>query len=85
MFTELSIEGLNTQTAGIVTRKYIDYAGERYEVGVRHRKLYINSEAGREELLNELREPYYSAVMAVWGDSPTVLTEGDGGENGKNA
>ena len=80
--TEISIEGLTTDYVGVVTRKYIDYEGTRYEVGVRHRKAYANSEAGREELFNELREPYYSAVMAVWGDTPTL---GGGGENGTNS
>ena len=75
MITELSIEGLNTESVGVVTRKYIEYAGIKYQIGEQHRKAYVNSEAGREELFNELKEPYYTAVMAVWGDTPTVTTQ----------
>ena len=47
--------------------------GVTYNVGEPHRKAYSNSVNGRAELQEEVSEPYYSAVMSVWGDEPTVI------------
>ena len=33
------------------------------------------SEDGRKEINEELSEPYLSAVMTVWGDTPTVVID----------
>lgn len=61
----------------VKTQKYVEDGGIEYAVGEPHRRAYINSERGRNEIAAELPEPYLSAVMSVWGDAPTVI-ESDG-------
>ena len=51
----------------------IEEDGIKYFVGDIHRRAYVNSEDGRKEINEELAEPYLSAVMTVWGDTPTVI------------
>ncbi len=73
----ISLDELNKNSVSVVTRKYIEEDGVKYFVGDIHRKAYVNSVDGRSEINNELQEPYLSAVMAVWGDSPTVEIKSD--------
>jgi hypothetical protein len=42
------------------------------QVGGNIRNAYMNDESGREQLKTVLSDEYYNAVMAVWGDNPTV-------------
>jgi hypothetical protein len=42
------------------------------QVGGNIRNAYMNSESGRQLIRNLLPDEYYNAVMAVWGDNPTV-------------
>lgn len=68
---------LTTDGVSVVTRKCITLEGEKHYVGDPHRKAYVNSESGRAEISAELSEPYLSAVMTVWGTSPSII-EPDG-------
>lgn len=68
----ISLDELNQNSVSVATKKYIEEDGIKYFIGDIHRRAYVNSEEGRREINNELGEPYLSAVMAVWGDSPTV-------------
>ena len=38
----------------------------------RSRKAYNNSSIDRQLLIDELGEPYTTAIFAIWGDNPTV-------------
>ena len=69
----ISLDELNQNFVSVATRKYIEEDGVKYFVGDIHRRAYANSEDGREEINEELAEPYLSAVMTVWGDTPTVV------------
>lgn len=71
----ISLDELNINSVSVVTRKYIEEEGVKYFVGDIHRRAYVNSEDGRKEINEELAEPYLSAVMTVWGDTPTVVIE----------
>lgn len=71
----ISLDELNINSVSVVTRKYIEEDGVKYFVGDIHRRAYVNSEDGRKEINEELAEPYLSAVMTVWGDTPTVVIE----------
>lgn len=73
----ISLDELNKNSVSVVTRKYIEEDGIKYFVGNTHRRAYVNSVDGRQEINKELEEPYLSAVMAVWGDSPTVEIKSD--------
>lgn len=68
----ISLDELNQDSVSVATRKYIEEGEVKYFVGEIHRKAYVNSVDGREDIKNELPEPYLSAVMAIWGDTPTV-------------
>ena len=70
---EITLDGLNKYTVSVETQKYINIDGTEQNLGQPHRKAYSNSVRGRVEIANELAEPYLSAVMAVWGDIPTVV------------
>lgn len=72
MNTLISLDELSQDSVSVSTRKYIEEDGIRYFVGDIHRKAYVNSEEGRQEINQELQEPYLSAIMAVWGNIPTV-------------
>lgn len=37
------------------------------------RKTYTNSEIGRQDLREEVPEPYLSEILTVWGNTPTVI------------
>lgn len=43
------------------------------ENGTIWRKAYSNSELGRLELQQEVEEPFYSEILDVWGEEPTVF------------
>lgn len=73
----ISLDELSLDSVSVATRKYVEENGVKYFVGDIHRKAYVNSIDGRLEINNELEEPYLSAVMAVWGDSPTVKIKSD--------
>lgn len=70
---EISIDNLSLYGVSVKTQGYVEIEGIKHYIDKPHRKAYSNSVQDREELKNELAEPYYSAVMAVWGDEPTVL------------
>ena len=69
---KISLDALNENSVTVKTQQYIEVDGKALHVGELHAKAYINSERGREELAEEVFEPYLSAVLAVWGDIPTV-------------
>ena len=69
---EISIDNLNIYGVSVKKTAYVEIDGVKYYISEPHRKAYSNSTEGRKELEIELQEPYYSAVMAVWGENPTV-------------
>lgn len=71
----ISLDELNQNSVSVVTRKYIEEDGTKYFIGDIYRRAYVNSVDGRLEINNELEEPYLSAVMAVWGNTPTVVID----------
>jgi hypothetical protein len=77
MITKTTLDMLTDKSVSVKTQKYVEDDGIEYAVGEPHRRAYVNSECGRAEIAEELPEPYLSAVMAVWGDVPTVI-ENDG-------
>ena len=75
MEERISLDYLTRQGVSVCRQKVLVENGEEYVVGLPHRRAYINSEQGREEIEAALSEPYRSAVLAVWGDAPSVTTE----------
>lgn len=65
---KITVDMLTNDSVSILTERF--YKGEK--LGDNIRKAYINSPYGREELQKEVAEPYYSAIIAVWGDKATL-------------
>ena len=72
---KISLDALNENSVTVKTQQYIEVDGKALHVGELHAKAYMNSEKGREELAEEVPEPYLSAVLAVWGDESKVKEE----------
>lgn len=72
MGEKIIIDELTNTSVSIGNQKYVIDDGTVYYVGEPHRCAYMNSERGRAEIAYALPEPYLSAVMAVWGNEPTV-------------
>ena len=73
----MSLDELTQDSVSVATRKYIEEEGVKYFVGNIHRRAFINSIEGRKEINDNLNDPYLSAVMTVWGSSPTVEIKSD--------
>ena len=76
----ITIDALTKNSVSVKRQKTITAEGSTYEIGEPHRCAYVNSVSGRKQLAAELPEPYLSAVLAVWGDAPTVADPEGGAE-----
>lgn len=79
MITKITLDMLTETGVSVKTQKYVEDGGVEYAVGEPHRCAYVNSERGRAEIAAELPEPYLSAVLAVWGEAPTVFEDNNFG------
>ena len=66
------LELLTKDSVSVKTQKVLLQNGTVYQVGCPHRCAYVNSVLGRQQLLQQVPQPYCSAVLAVWGAQPTV-------------
>lgn len=76
----ITIDALTKGSVSVKVQKTIVQDGIAYEIGEPHRCAYVNSAYGRAQLAKEVPEPYLSAVMAVWGNDPTIDVPAEGGE-----
>lgn len=72
METKKTVDMLTTDSVSILTQKFIVDDGEIVQVGKNHRKGYENSAVGRAELQEKEPPEVVNAVLAIWGDTPTV-------------
>lgn len=70
--TQTIIDMLDEESVSIRTLTYIQL-GDMQHLLTTHRVAYVNSEHGRATIATELPDPYLSAVLMIWGDSPTVI------------
>lgn len=70
--TKIYLDALTENSVTVKSQRYIVVEGEEMNIGEIHAKAYPNGEGGRTELMAELPEPFVTAVLAVWGDAPTV-------------
>lgn len=69
---KITLDMLTTDSVSILKQQYITVDGTDIKVGDNIRNAYMNTQTEREQLRSVLPEEYYNAVMAVWGDTPTV-------------
>lgn len=79
MIERITLDMLTPDSVSVKIQKYIDVEGEEHEIGQPHRKAYMNSASGRQEVENELPIAQQNAIFAVWGVEPTI-DEGSGEE-----
>jgi hypothetical protein len=75
MYEEITLQDLDRDKVNVMRQKYIELEGTSYPIGDIFRRSYANSANGRKQVQEEIAEPYLSAVMAVWGEEPTVFPE----------
>ena len=69
---KITLDMLTKDSVSVLRQQFLTFNGEEMQVGGNIRTAYMNNESGREQLRKVLSDEYYNAVMAVWGDSPTV-------------
>ena len=72
MFEKITLDMLTQDSVSLKKQQYATVEGKEYPIGEPWRRAYTNSVQGREQVQAEVPEPYLSAIMAVWGDTPTV-------------
>ena len=77
MNEKITIDMLTQDSVSVKTQRYYDDNGTLYPIGQPHRKAYMNSMSGREEITNELPQAQQNAIFSVWGDTPTVTEHND--------
>lgn len=69
---KITLDMLTKDSVSVLRQQFLNYDGVDMQVGENVRNAYMNSESGRQLIRNLLPDEYYNAVMAVWGDNPTV-------------
>ena len=72
MIEKITLDMLTQDSVSVKKERYYDDNGTLYPIGQPHRKAYMNSTRGREEVINELPLAQQNAIFAIWGDTPTV-------------
>ena len=72
MIKKYTINMLNANSVTVVTQDYVVAEGIEYPVGEQHWKAYINSINGRQQIVEEVPEPYKSVILLMWGSEPTI-------------
>lgn len=70
---EIIIDVLTKDSVSIVKTKYIEYNGSKLQVGDNIRTGYENSVRGRQNLKEEIPDPYLLSILVLWGDEPSVI------------
>ena len=73
----ITLDMLTADSVSLKKQKYTTVNGKEYPIGEPWRRAYVNSIQGRQQLQAEVPEPYLSAIMAVWGDAPTVTEQAE--------
>ena len=72
MEEKITLDMLTQDSVSVKKQNITTINGVEYAIGEPWRRAYINSEAGRKELQSEVVEPYISAILAIWSNTPTV-------------
>ena len=71
IYYDYTLEQLTTTSVNVLTVARAKVNGKMYELE-RTRMCYANSPTGRQKVSQDLPEQYAEAILAVWGDTPTV-------------
>lgn len=68
--TEYTIDNLTTTSVSVKKQQYYN----ELPLGQPHRKAYMNTVNGRQELQSEVPQQYVDAILLVWGNTPIEQT-----------
>ena len=66
------LDMLTQDSVSVRKQKFVTVDGVEYPIGDPWRRAYVNSIVGRQQVQDEVPEPYKTAIFAVWGNAPTV-------------
>ena len=72
MTEKISLDMLTPDSVSVKKQQHVEVNGAEYPIGDPWRRAYVNSVFGRQQVMDEVPEPYRSAIFAVWGNAPTV-------------
>jgi hypothetical protein len=65
----ITVDNLTTESVSVKTQRVLIEDNDiETALGLPLRKAYTNSNDGRTELAAEVPEPYFSGIIAVWGE-----------------
>ena len=67
-----TLDNLNQDSVSVSKQTFVEYMGQMFPIGQLWRRAYVNSIQGRQQIVEELPIVQVNAIMAVWGDSPTI-------------
>ena len=73
----IAIDNLTDKSATVTTKQIITVGNIDYVVGRSGIKSYANSENGRNQLIEDVKDPFCEAILLVWGDTPLIVEEGE--------
>lgn len=73
--TKITVDMLTKNSVSILSQTFAVVNDTEVQVGENFRRAYMNSTSGRAQVADEIGEPYTTAILAVWGDTPTVEEE----------
>ncbi|WP_346234726.1 hypothetical protein MKY04_16175 [Lysinibacillus telephonicus] len=73
MIEKYTLDNLTQESVSVKKQSYMEYMGQEYPIGQPWRRAYLNSARGREQIIAELPQAQVNAIIAVWGDTPTVI------------
>lgn len=69
---KIILDMLTTDSVSVLKQQYITVDGTDIRVGENVRNAFMNTQTERELLRVKLPDEFYNAVIAVWGNAPTI-------------
>ena len=73
MYEDITLDMLTQNSVSVKKQKYYNDGNINLPLGLPHRKAFVNSDEGRNQVQAQISEPHRSAIFSVWGSSPTVF------------
>ena len=70
--TKITLDMLTQDSVSVLKQQFLSFNNVEMQVGGNIRNTYTNSVSERKLIKSILPNEYYNAVIAVWGDTPTV-------------
>lgn len=75
MIEKITLDMLTKDTVSVKKQEYTVADGKEYAISEPWRRAYTNSNQGRQQVENEIPDPYKSVIFIIWGNEPTMVEE----------